>query len=63
DWHQPRPQNLIVIALCTCDVLLDYADWLGFEELNSMKEDILVLRNNIIKVDKAHENWLIDRTS
>jgi hypothetical protein len=58
EWHNPRPQYLIVIALQTAEVLKQYINWLDYKEPKSMVEDLNEFQNRVLTLDSFHEEWL-----
>lgn len=62
EWHNPRPQYLIVIALQTAEVLQHYINWLEYEELENMVTDLQEFQERVLTLDQLHEEWLSNKT-
>jgi len=63
EWRQPRPQNLTTITICVCNLLIDYINWLGFEEIAHMVDEIEVLHDKVLRASKIHEDSLAKNAS
>ncbi len=55
NWHNPRPQYLNVLALQTAEVLKQYIEWLGYEEIKDMVKTLNEFQERIRTFDSAHE--------
>ena len=58
EWHRPRPQYLLVVALQAAEVSMHYIAWLGFQELEELTESLAEVQERILTLDYAHEQWL-----
>lgn len=58
EWHNPRPQYLNVVALHSAGILKQYIDWLGYDEINHITENLNEFQNRVLDLDSAHEQWL-----
>lgn len=58
EWHRPRPQYLNVVALQSAEVSMQYATWIGFQEIEQLTESLAELQERVLALDSAHEQWL-----
>jgi hypothetical protein len=59
-WHPIRPQALLITGLITVDTIARYLDFLATRcEMEDLSEKLSDLKERILRVNGAHENFLV----